>query len=281
MKSIEGEIALVTGGASGIGRLLALGLAEGGARVVAWDIDGAALARLEAEAAARGLDVSGMACDVSDRREVYAKAKEVLVRFGSLGILVNNAGIVSGTTLLRTPDERIEKSMAVNALASFWTVKAFLPAMLERGAGHIVTVSSAAGIIGVTGLADYSASKFAAFGFNEALRMELRKQGSPVKTLIVCPFFVDTGLFAGVRTKVPLLLPILKQEYVAARILGAIRKGKKRLVLPFFAYSVWLLRLFPVGLMDAMADFFGISASMDEFTGRSGASAKGSFSDGK
>jgi all-trans-retinol dehydrogenase (NAD+) len=281
MKSIAGEIALVTGGASGIGRLLAFGLAEAGARVVAWDIDEAALGRLEAEAARRELDIVGMACDVSKREDVYAKAKEVLKRFGSLGILVNNAGIVSGKTLLETPDERIEKSRAINALASFWTVKAFLPAMLERRAGRIVTISSAAGIVGVTGLADYSASKFAAFGFNESLRMELRKLGSPVRTLIVCPFFVDTGLFAGVKTKVPLLLPILKQDYVAKRILGAIRKGKKRLVLPFFVYSVWLLRLFPVGFMDAMADFFGISASMDHFTGRSGGPAAGGRVDGK
>jgi all-trans-retinol dehydrogenase (NAD+) len=268
MKSIRGEIALVTGGASGIGRLLAFGLAESGARVVAWDIDEAALTRLEAEAEKRGLDIAGMVCDVSKRSEVYARAKETTGRFGSVGILVNNAGVVSGKSLLETPDERIEKSMAVNALASFWTVKAFLPAMLERRAGYIVTVSSAAGIIGVTGLADYSASKFAAFGFNEALRKELRKAKSPVKTLIVCPFFVDTCLFEGVRTKVPFLLPILKQEYVAERILAAILKGKKRLVLPFFVYSVWLLRLFPVGFMDATAEFFGISSTMDHFKGR-------------
>jgi all-trans-retinol dehydrogenase (NAD+) len=268
MKSIEGEVALVAGGASGIGRLLALNLAESGARVLAWDIDEAALRRLEAEAASRGLEIAGQVCDVSRREDVYAKAKKVLERFGPVGILVNNAGVVSGKSLLETSDEKIEKTMAVNALASFWTVKAFLPAMLVRGAGHIVTVSSAAGIIGVTGLADYSASKFAAFGFNEALRMELRKKRSPVKTLIVCPFFVDTGLFEGVKTKVPLLLPILKQEYVARRIALAIRKGKKRLVLPFFVYSVWILRLLPVGFMDAMADLFGISSTMDRFTGR-------------
>jgi len=268
MKSIAGEIALVTGGASGIGRLLSFGLAESGAKVVAWDIDEAAIKRLEAEAAERKLDIVGMVCDVSSRQDVYAKAEELLKRHGSVGILVNNAGIVSGKSLLETSDEKIEKTMAVNALASFWTVKAFLPGMIERGAGSIVTVASAAGILGVTGLADYSASKFAAFGFNESLRMELRKMRSPVKTLIVCPFFVDTGLFEGVKTKVPFLLPILKQEYVAKRMLGAILKGKKRLVLPFFVYSVWILRLFPVGFMDAMADFFGINSTMDHFTGR-------------
>jgi len=270
-KRVAGELAVVTGGGSGIGRLLSLGLAEEGARVVAWDIDGAALGRLEEEARGRGLEVSGVVCDVSRREAVYAAADDVARRFGPVGVLVNNAGVVSGKPLLETSDEKIERTMAVNALAAFWTVKAFLPAMLERDSGRIVTVASAAGIIGVTGLADYSASKFAAFGFHEALRMELRARRSRVATLIVCPFFVDTGLFEGVRTRFPLLLPILKQEEVARAIVRALVRGRKRLVLPPFVYTTWLLRLLPTGALDAVADFFGISSSMDGFTGRKGA----------
>lgn len=263
-----GRTAVITGGAGGIGRLLAFGLARRGAKVVVWDLDEAALERLEAEALERKLDIHGLRCDVSNRAEVYTRAKETAERFGQVGLLVNNAGIVSGKKFLDTPDELIERLMSVNAMAHFWTTKAFLPGMIERGEGHIVAISSAAGIVGVTGLADYCASKFAAFGFAEAIRMELRKTRSSVRTTIVCPFFIDTGLFEGVKTRVPFLLPILKQDYVAKRILGAILKGKKRLVLPLFAYSVWLLRLFPVGFLDAMADFFGISSTMDEFKGR-------------
>ena len=270
MKSLQGT-AVVTGGAGGIGRLLVLGLAERGARVVAWDLDEAALKRLEAEAAERKLDIHGIVCDVSKRAEVYARAKETVERFGAVSLLINNAGIVSGTKFLATPDERIEKLMSINAMAHFWTTKAFLPGMIELDAGHIVTIASGAGIVGSTGLADYSASKFAAFGFAEAIRMELRKARSKVRTTIVCPFFIDTGLFEGVKTRFPLLLPILKQDYVAKRILGAIAKGKKRLVLPWFVYSVFVLRLFPVGFLDAMADFFGINSSMDEFKGRKNA----------
>jgi len=268
MRTIEGKTAVITGGAGGIGRLLALGLALRGARVVVWDLDEAALAGLEAEALERKLEIHGLRCDVSSRVEVYARAKESSERFGPVWLLVNNAGIVSGKRLLDTSDERIEKLMSVNAMAHFWTTKAFLPGMIERREGHIVTISSAAGVIGTAGLADYSASKFAAFGLAEAIRMELRKARSPVRTTVVCPFFIDTGLFEGVKTRVPFLLPILKQDYVAKRILGAILKGKKRLVLPFFVYSVWILRLFPVGFLDAMADFFGVSSTMDDFTGR-------------
>jgi len=271
MKSIQGKTAVITGGASGIGRLLAFGLAKQGAKVVAWDIDEAALARLEAEAKEGGLDIHGIRCDVSNRAEVYARATETAERFGRVWLLVNNAGIVSGKRFLDTPDERIEKLMSINTMAAFWTTKAFLPAMIEARDGHLVTIASAAGIIGTTGLADYCASKSAVIGFTESLRMELRKTGSPVRTTIVCPFFIDTGLFEGVKTRFSLLLPILKQDYVAKRILGAILKGKKRLVLPLFVYLVWVLRLFPVGFLDVMADFFGISNTMDDFTGRKNA----------
>ena len=151
--------------------------------------------------------------------------------------------------------------MSVNAMAAFWTTKAFLPGMIERGEGHIATIASAAGIVGVTGLADYCASKFAAIGFAEAIRMELRKLRSPVRTTIVCPFSSRRGLFEGVKTRVPFLLPILKQDYVAKRILGAILKGKKRLVLPSSSIRSGSSRLFPVGFLDAMADFFGINSS--------------------
>ena len=271
MKSIQGKTAVITGGASGIGRLLTFGLAKQGAKVVAWDVDEAALARLEAEAKEGGLDIHGIRCDVSNRAEVYARATETAERFGRVWLLVNNAGIVSGKKFLDTSDERIEKLMSINAMAAFWTTKAFLPAMIEARDGHLVTIASAGGIIGTTGLADYCASKFAVIGFTESVRMELRKTGSPVRTTIVVPFFINTGLFEGVKTRFPLLLPILKQDYVATRILGAILKGKKRLVMPLFVYLVWILRLFPVGFLDVMADFFGISSTMDDFTGRKNA----------
>lgn len=268
METVIGKTALVTGGAGGLGRLIALSLAERGARLVVWDLNEPALRALEAEARARGLDVLGMRCDVSDREEVYRLAEEVAAVRGPVDLLVNNAGIVSGSAFLETDDERVLRTMRVNVESNFWTVKAFLPSMIARNAGRLVTIASAAGIIGVTGLADYSASKFAAFGFHEAIRMELRKLGSAVRTTVVCPFFIDTGMFEGVRTRFPLLLPIQKSERAAERIVRAILRNRKRLVMPPFVYSVYLLRLLPVALFDAAADFFGVSATMDRFTGR-------------
>ncbi len=269
MKRFNGKVALITGGASGIGRLVAEMLSSRGARVVVWDLNPASIETLEKESRAASLPITGMVCDVTDRAAVYALAREVETTVGPVDILVNNAGVVSGKTLLETPDEKIVRTMDVNVLANAWTVKAFLPGMLERNAGHLVTIASAAALVGVTGLADYSASKSAAFGFHEAVRMEIRRQRKKIRTTVVCPFFIDTGMFAGVRTRFPLLLPILKPAYAARRIVGAIARGKKRLIMPRFVYSVFLLRLLPVSVMDLVADFFGLTRAMDHFTGRS------------
>ncbi|MDR0909052.1 MAG: SDR family oxidoreductase [Spirochaetaceae bacterium] len=268
-RNIKNKPVLITGGASGIGRLLALSLAELGAKVIVWDLSEAALKALEREAAEKGFFIKGAVCDVTNREQVYRMAGELQQEMGPLALLVNNAGVVSGKTLLETPDEKINLTMQVNTMAHFWTCKAFLPGMIAANSGHLVTISSAAGIIGVKGLADYSASKFAVFGLHEAIRMELKQSAPGVRTTIVCPFFTDTGMFKGVRTRFPLILPILQPEYVAKQITKAVLRGTKRLIMPRFVYSVNLLRLLPVTFMDFIAEFFGISHSMDKFVGRS------------
>ncbi|MFA6508677.1 MAG: SDR family NAD(P)-dependent oxidoreductase, partial [Treponemataceae bacterium] len=147
MKSIQNQVALVTGGASGIGRLIALAFAERGAKVAVWDVNEAALRKIEADAKEKGVSILGMRCDVSDKDDVYARAADLAAVLGPVDILVNNAGIVSGSKFLETSDEKILRSMNVNLLSNFWTDKAFLPSMIERNRGHLVTISSAAGII--------------------------------------------------------------------------------------------------------------------------------------
>jgi all-trans-retinol dehydrogenase (NAD+) len=272
MNKLNDKVVLVTGGASGIGRLSAIGFAERGAKVIVWDINQQSLSGLEDEAKNSALIIKGAVCDVSDRIMVKAKAEELLTEYGHLDILVNNAGVVSGATLLKTPDEKIERTMKINVLSLFWVTKAFLPAMIERNSGHIVTIASAAGVIGVNALADYSASKFAAFGFNESVRMELREIKSRIKTTIICPFFINTGMFLGVKTRFPLLLPILEPEYVARRIVGAVLHGRKLVITPRIVWTVFILRLFPTPVIDFVAGFLGVSHCMEDFTGRKEAS---------
>jgi all-trans-retinol dehydrogenase (NAD+) len=159
MTDVVGKRTLITGAASGIGKLLARRLADAGARLVLWDIDSAGLAQLETEFAAAGHEVDVYTCDLASRDTIAAVAARTLADGGPIDILVNNAGIVSGKTLLDISEEEIERTFQVNTLALFWTVRAFLPAMMERDSGHIVTVASAAGLAGTAKLTDYCSSK--------------------------------------------------------------------------------------------------------------------------
>lgn len=268
MTDINGSRVLVTGAANGIGRRLALALAREGAELVLWDIDAQGLHTLRSELADAGAGARFYRCDLAQRGEIAAAAERTLAEVGGIDILINNAGVVSGKPLLEITDAGIDRTFAVNALAPIWTVRAFLPGMLERGSGHIVTIASAAGLAGTARLTDYCASKFAAVGFDEALRVELAKQGSGVLTTIVCPYFVATGMFEGVATRFSRLLPVLDPDRVVQRILRAIRRNRRRLVMPWFVYTIWPTRLLPVPVFDRLMKFFGATDSMNTFSGR-------------
>jgi all-trans-retinol dehydrogenase (NAD+) len=271
MSKIARKNVVITGGARGLGRLIAMKMAQLGGRVVVYDVAAEALEAVVDEIRAAGREAYGYVCDVSDRREVYRVADKVKARVGPVDILVNNAGIVSGRRLLDIPDERIEAVFAVNVLALYWVTKAFLPEMIERNSGHIVTMASAAGLLGVNRQTDYSASKHAAIGFTESLRVELKRAGhSGVKTTIVEPFYVDTGMMEGVRSRFPRLLPILKQEEVADRVVRAVLRDEQEIRMPFMVNLVPVSRVLPVDLFDWLAEFFGIHESMEGFVGRSG-----------
>jgi all-trans-retinol dehydrogenase (NAD+) len=259
---------LITGAASGIGRLLALGAAARGARTTLLDLDEAGLLSVRAEIAQAGGDTAVFAVDLCDRAGFQVTAARVLATRGPVDILINNAGIVTGKTLLECSDTAIERTFQVNTLALFWSARALLPAMIARGRGHVVTIASAAGLGGTSRLTDYCASKFAAVGFDESLRLELRRLGHPIRTTVVCPWYIDTGMFRGVRTRFPRLLPILKPDYVAARILDGIRHNRRRLLLPRFVMAVLVARILSLTLFDGVMRFFGVDRSMDEFAGR-------------
>ncbi len=273
MSEIAGRHVLITGGASGIGRLTALGLARLGGRVSVWDIHRENLDKVVGELGAAGKETArGFLCDVSRRENVYRVAEETKSAAGAVDILINNAGIVSGKSILDVPDDKVEATFAINTLSLFWTAKAFLPQMVERNRGHVVTIASASALIGVPKLADYAASKWAAMAFDESLRGELHRIAPAVKTTVVCPFYIDTGMFHGVKSRFPWLLPILDENHVAERIVAAIQRDKRRLFMPPIVYTVPLMRILPVAAFDWLAGFLGINASMDEFKGRESSS---------
>jgi all-trans-retinol dehydrogenase (NAD+) len=260
---------LITGAGSGLGRRMALGMAREGGRIIAWEIDAQALKKVLAELKlASGRDHHGFVCDVSSSEAVYRTAALVKTAAGDPDIVINNAGVVSGKHFLACSDQEIERTMGVNTMALFWTAKAFLPAMIERNSGHMVTVASAAGLVGVARLADYCASKFAAVGFDESLRAELRQVAPAVRTTVICPYYIATGMFAGVRTRFAWLLPILGEAYAARRMVQAIGERRPRLIMPRLVFAIPLLRLMPVPIFDWIASFLGVNASMQHFKGR-------------
>ena len=236
---------VITGGAGGIGKLMALKLAALGATVVLLDKNEEMLAETlkdVAAVAASGAKVVSIAVDLSDREATYKAMKSAQDQVGECTMLFNNAGIVTGKKLLEGTDFMQDLTMQVNATSHFWTVKSVLPGMMAKNHGHIVTIASSAGMVGTPGLADYCASKAAAVRFDESIRLEMRSIGQTgVKTTVVCPFFIDTGMFDGVQAKYPLLLPILKPEWVANKIISAVRcnqqVGVDRRTAPSFSLS--------------------------------------------
>jgi len=237
---VTGKVALVTGGGSGIGRLLCLKLAQHGARVVSWDVNGKGNEETAALLQAEGFDCVTDTVDLCDRAAVYRAADSLKGRGVKVDILVNNAGIVTGRNLLDSPDESIEKTFEVNVLSHFWTIKAFLPAMVAENDGHIVTVASMAGRIGVNKLVDYCSSKFAAVGLDESLRLELKvNQHTGVHTTLVCPYYINTGMFEGVKSR---LMPILDPEFVASEVVDGILMRHKEVILPSYANFFVIIR---------------------------------------
>lgn len=261
---LSGATVLITGGGSGLGRRLALGAARRGSRVVIWDVDVQRGTAVRDEIRAAGGLAEAHAVDVTDRGGVKAAAAVA----GPVDILVNNAGVVSGLALLDSTEEAIERTMKVNVMALYWVTRGFLGGMVDRRRGTVVTIASAAALVGVARQTDYSASKFAAFGFNESLRAELRAGKIGVNTLAVCPYYIDTGMFDGVRTRWPRLLPILQEEQVATKVLDAIEAGRRKLVLPPIVNLLPALRVLPVGVFDRVMDVLGVNQTMDHFTGR-------------
>lgn len=267
MSEIAGGTALVTGGASGIGYLMGRELlAAGAARLVVWDIDDDAMERAAVELGGRG-QVDTFRVDVTDLGRVRGALAEMRQRGIAVDVLINNAGIVVGRAFAAHTQEDIERTMAINALAPMRLAREVLPEMLERGRGHIVNIASAAGLVSNPGMSVYCASKFALVGWSDSLRIEMERARTGVRVTTVMPYYIDTGMFAGVRSP---LIPILQPEYAARKIVRAIRTDRVVLRMPRIVNLLPLVRgLLPMRVFDrVVGDGFGIYRSMKDFRGR-------------
>jgi len=267
-KSIEGDIVLITGGGSGIGRLMALRLSKLGAIIVTWDVN----TKGNEETVGMIKEIGGTAfaytVDITNRQKIYAAADEVKQDVGTVSILINNAGIVNGSSLLDTSDEKIIRTFDVNVLAHFWTIKSFMPDMILNKKGHIVNVASIAGHSGMNKLVDYCSSKFAAVGIDDALKVELKVQGHGdyIHTTVVCPYYISTGMFAGVQSKI---IPILEPDFVAESTVQGIITNKPQVIVPWWcAFLVSAKTMLPHKGYMYLSRVFGFNCSMDDFQGR-------------
>ncbi|XP_060627658.1 epidermal retinol dehydrogenase 2-like [Anolis sagrei] len=268
-KNVAGKIVLITGSANGIGRELAIQFARLGSILVLWDIDEEGNNETGELAKANGaLAVCAYRCDVGKREEIYAVAEQVRREVGDVDILINNAGILKGKTFLDLSDSDLEETLDVNTASHFWTCKAFLPAMVARNEGHLVTTASVSSLVGSNKLTATTASKYATFGFMEALAFELQDAGKKgIQTTIVCPYLVDTELITGAQTLREFFFPILDAGYVAKEMVDAILKEKLYLVLPSYARLLVLKIFFPKKIVYLLAEYLGLFRLFDHFRG--------------
>lgn len=268
MTAIRGATALVTGGASGIGLLVAQRLfAAGAAQVAIWDIDAAALDRAVAGFRAKGFHATGTRLDLSRPDDIAAALAEADRQGLSPDILLNNAGIVVGKPFAAHTGVDIRRTMEINAIAPMTITRAFLPGMIARGRGHVVNISSAAGMLSNPNMSVYCASKWALIGWSDSLRLEMQAGRTGVRVTTVTPTYIDTGMFQGAKLR---LIPVLRPEAVADAIVRAIRRDRIFLRLPGLVNLLPFLKgIMPARVFDAVGGrLFGIYGSMDRFRGR-------------
>lgn len=263
MTLIAGRTALVTGGASGIGLLMGQMLLEKGLeRLIVWDVSteniAHAAARLGNRAEFHRIDVTD-----TDAMRTAIQQQEG----DGVDILINNAGIVVGKSFADHSHGDIDRTMDVNASALMHLARAVLPGMIQRGRGHIVNIASAAGMVSNPGMSVYCASKWAVIGWSDSLRLELEAARSGVNVTTVTPFYIDTGMFDGVRSPV---IPILKPEPAARKIVAAIERDRIFLRMPALIHMLPFVRgILPARAFDLIVGRgLGIYKSMSRFKGR-------------
>lgn len=274
---IKGTNVLITGGASGIGRIMGrICLEKGASNLIVWDINQANIDKTEAELsdvkpAEAGVSkgqIHSYIVNVSDPQAIKSAYEKVKSEVGEVDILVNCAGIVRGNnTFDKQTVQDIDLTMDINANAPMYVALAVLPDMLRRDRGHICNIASAAGMLGVPKLSVYCASKWAVIGWTESMRVELKQARSHVRVTSVAPYFINTGMFDGVNSKV---FPILDPEKTASKIIRAVEVGKSFRGIPFAYHFIRIWQgLLPNFLFDFIfGKVFGVYSVMDHFTGR-------------
>jgi len=269
MTKFKDKVVLITGGTSGIGRIMGRMALERGARqLIVWGTSQLKIDDTIAEFRAKGYHVEGCSVDVSDAKAVEMAYKNIRDKHGAVDILINNAGVVtSNRTFDNYSIAEIDRTMDVNSKAPMYVALSVLRDMVERNAGHICNIASAAGMIANPRMSVYVASKWAVIGWSESMRIELKQRRSKVHVTTVAPYYINTGMFDGVKSPI---LPILEPEATARKIIRAIERNRDFKGIPLGFHLIRLAQgLLPTSWFEFIfGRCFGIFSTMDNFKGR-------------
>ena len=262
---LKDKTVLITGGASGIGKIMVRLMLERNAKVIIWDINQSRIEKAISAFSNLGV-IAGFNVDVSNIKQIQEAAKKVKQELGSVDVLINNAGIVVGEYFHEHSTLDIIKTMDVNANAPMLITAEFLKDMLNKNSGHICNIASSGGIISNPKMSVYAASKWSVIGWSDSLRLEMKQLKKNVNVTTIMPYYINTGMFDGVKSKIPILEP----EVTALTIVKAIEKNKKMLTIPGYLYR--FTRLGQAVMSINMLDWFagrvlGIYNTMEHFTG--------------
>jgi NAD(P)-dependent dehydrogenase (short-subunit alcohol dehydrogenase family) len=244
MKTFSGRVAAITGAASGIGRALAVQLAEQGCHLALSDVDETGLAETVARCEGHGVKVTSQHVDVASRDAVVAWADAVVEEHGRVNVVVNNAGVAVSADVSRMSFEDFDWLIGINLLGVVNGTMAFLPHLERSGGGHVVNLSSVFGLVPVPTQSAYNTAKYGVRGFTDALRMELEIARSCVSATTVHPGGVKTNIVRNARFDGESIAmssgddPALgfdriartTPEQAAAAILAAVRRNKRRVL---------------------------------------------------
>ena len=264
---LQGKTILITGACSGIGKIMARRcLEKGAAQVIIWDINESAIAATVAELSEKGA-VHGFKADISDPASIDTAYAETKTACGEVDILINNAGIVTNNKFFAEQTDRdINLTLDINTKGAMFITLRYLKDMKARGTGHICNITSSAGMLALPRMSLYAASKWAAIGWSQSLRLELEREKSPVRVTTIAPYFINTGMFDGIRS----FFKIQDPEKVAKKALRAVERNKGYKGIPFSEHFIRLMQgLVPYRLFNwIFGDICGLYTVMDHFTGR-------------
>ncbi len=260
MEQFQGRTAFLTGAASGIGRCLAIELAQAGCHLCLVDVNAEGLRKLAAELAPSGVRALLFPCDLTNRRSVSATIASALDQAGSIDLLINNAGVAYYGPTDQMTQAQWDWLMTINLLAPIQITHELLPTLLQRPDAHIVNMCSISGLVAGGRFSAYHTSKFGLIGFTESLRAEYGRRGLGVTA--ICPGPVLTNLYdsaasgrADQKVPSPPKWMCATPERVARLTLKAIRKDKRQVLITPTAHALFQLKRFAPWLLDVVNRF--------------------------